>query len=197
VIVVAARGASHGPLGGLAAALVERSDVPVLVADAKLPPAPSTEPVFLCFDGSRVARQAVATGAKLLAGRAAIVAAFLPAVDDGAVLSANLPWPATGETQDRLARMDREEAAAPAARAAEGARLATAAGLAAHPVGIAWPDGAAGDDEEPWEPLLRAAAREDAACIVVGHRRQAKPPVSTAHAVLRHADRAVLVVPGR
>ena len=199
VIVVVARRRFPGPPvppGGLAAALVERSDIPVLVADAAAPAALASEPIFVCFDGSPVARQAVATGAKLLAGRAAIVAAYVPAVDDGAVLRANLPWLAAGETQDRLARMDRAEAAAPAERAAEGARLATAAGLVARPVGIAAADVATEDEEEPWRPLLRAAARADAACVVVGHRRESKPPVSMAQALLHHADRAVLVAPG-
>lgn len=198
VIVVGPGGRSPAPPGpprGLAAALVERSDVPVLVAAAGVPLAPAVEPVFLCYDGSRVAREAVATAANLLVGRTAIVATFLPAVDDGAVLRMSLPWPASGETQDRLARMGRAEAAAPAERAAEGARLAGAVGFVARPVGIAAADAPSDDEDEPWRSLLRAAAREQAACVVVGHRHPVEDPASMAQAILRHADRPVLVAP--
>jgi nucleotide-binding universal stress UspA family protein len=197
VIVAGPRGRSAGPppFGGLAAALVERSDIPVLVAHAGAAPARAIEPIFLCYDGSDVAGQAVATAAELLAGRTAIIASFLPAVDDGAVLRANLPWPAAAGTADRLARLDREEAGGPAEQAAEGARLAEAVGFVARAVGI--PAGDVGTDEEgeSWRPLLRAAAREEAACVVVGHRRPDMGPASTAQALLRHADRAVLVAP--
>jgi hypothetical protein len=44
-----------------------------------------------CNDGSATARETIATAAALLAGRAAIVATFMPAVDDGAVLRSTLP----------------------------------------------------------------------------------------------------------
>ena len=44
--------------------------------------------------------------------------------------------------------------------------------------------------------LLRAAADEEAACIVVGHRPSVKALGSTAHGLVDHADRSVLVAPG-
>jgi nucleotide-binding universal stress UspA family protein len=194
VIVAPARRAPRPPAppGGLAAALVAHSDIPVLVMGGAVRAA---EPILVCYDGSRVARLAVGTAARLLAGRAATVAAFLPAVDDGAVLSTSLPWPATGDTQDRLARMALAEAAAPAERAAQGAAFAAVAGFVARPLGIPGADASADEEEEPWRRLLRAAVHEDAACIVVGHRRADTGPASTAQAVVRHADRAVLVAP--
>jgi hypothetical protein len=45
--------------------------------------------------------------------------------------------------------------------------------------------------------LLRAAASEEAACIVVGHRPSVKALGSTALGLVDHADRSVLVAPGR
>lgn len=179
-VIVAARGRRPGPPGGLAAALIERSDVPVLVADAG---GSAVEPIFVCYDGSR---STVVTAGDLLSGRTAIVAAFMAAVDDGALLRSALPWPAGDQAQDLLARIDREEAVAPAERAAEGARLLTAAGFAARPLGIAGAD-VPDDEEEPSRLLLRAAAREAAACVVIGRSG------SMAHEVVRHADRPVLV----
>jgi nucleotide-binding universal stress UspA family protein len=199
VIVVGSDGRSPSPSalpGGISGALVRRSRVPVLVVPPGAPPSPANEPILLGYDGSPAARQALATGAELLAGRAAIVAAFMPAVDDGAVLRSALPWPVDRATQDELARLDREEAEAPAERAAEGARAAAAVGFVPRAVGIPGADASSEEEEEPFKRLLRAAAAERAACIVVGHRPSATPLESTAHALVHHADRPVLVVPG-
>jgi hypothetical protein len=185
-----------GPHGRVAGALVDRAARPVLVSSPAAAPSPANEPILLCYDGSREARQSFAAAGKLLAGRAAIVAAFIPAVDDVAVLSATLPWPAGAEVQDSLARLDRQEAEAPGERAAEGARAAAAAGFISRPLAVGGVDASIGEEEEPSRRLGRAAADEGAACIVVGHRPSAKGPVSTARAILRDADRPVLVVPG-
>jgi nucleotide-binding universal stress UspA family protein len=198
VIAVGPRGRAPRPpalLGSVAGAVVDRSDIPVLVARAAARAA--DEPVFACYDGSPVARDAIASAAELLAGRAAIVATFMPAVDDGAVLRSALPWPAAGTVQDRLAGLDREETEAPFERAAEGARAAADAGWVARPLGIRGVSATSEEEEEPWMRLLRAAKSEDAACIVVGHRPAAKHLGSTAHGLVHHADRSVLVVPGR
>ena len=198
VIAVGPRGRSPAPpapLGSVAGAVVDRSDIPVLVARAAARAA--DEPVFACYDGSPVARDAIASAAELLSGSATIVASFIPAVDDGAVLRSTLPWPAAGAVQDRLAELDREEAEAPFERAAEGARAAMDAGLVARPLGIRGANATSGEEEEPWMRLLRAAESENAACIVVGHRPSAKQLGSTAHGLVHHADRPVLVVPGR
>ncbi len=200
VIVVGQHGRSPappGPLGSVSGALVDRSDISILVARPGASSTDATEPIFACYDGSRIAREAIAAAAELLAGRAAIVAAFLPAVDDGAVLRSTLPWPVADEMQERLARLDREEAEAPFERAAEGARAAAEAGFAPRPLGIRGVNASSDEEEEPWIRLVRAAASEEAACIVVGHRASVKPLGSTAHGLVLHADRSVLVTPGR
>ena len=200
VIAVGPRGRSPAPpalLGSVSSALVDHSDIPVLVARAGMAPAAADEPVFACYDGSRIAREAIATAAELLAGRAAIVAAFMPAVDDGAVLRSTLPWPVAGKVQDRLAQLDREEAEAPFERAAEGARAAADAGFVSRPLGIRGVNASSAEEEDPWTRLLRAAASEGAACIVVGHRPSVRRLGSTAHGLVHHADRSVLVAQGR
>jgi nucleotide-binding universal stress UspA family protein len=185
-----------GAHGRVSSALVDHADRPVLVGSPAASPSPANEPILLCYDGSRVARQSFAAAGDLLAGRAAIVAAFMPAVDDLAVLRSSLPWPASAEIQDGLARLDRQEAEAPGERAAEGARAAAAAGFVARPLAVGGMDASSEEEEEPSRRLGRAAADEKVACIVVGHRPSAKGLVSTAHGILRDADRPVLVVPG-
>ena len=198
LIVVAPGGRPRGQpalLGSACSALVDDSDIPVLVAHPPSSPAGADGPVFACYDGSVVARDAIATAAELLVGREAIVATFMPAVDDAALLRSTLPWPVAGTVQDRLAQLDREEAEAPFERAAEGARAAAGAGYAARPVAIRGANASSEEEAEPWRRLLRAAASENAACIVVGHRPSARQPGSTAHDLVRHADRSVLVAP--
>lgn len=198
VIVVGARGRTPARpplLGSVSSALLHDSDVPLLVVGPRAPQSPGNEPIFVCYDGSPIARAALATAAELLTGRAATVACFMPLVDDVVVLRATLPWPAGGDMQDRLARLDRQEAEAPARRAAEGAGVAAAAGFAARPVGISAADASNEEQEQPWQRLLRAAAVEAAACNVVAHRAFVHDPASAAHALVHHADRPVLVIP--
>jgi nucleotide-binding universal stress UspA family protein len=199
VIVAGPHGRSPAPpapLGSVSSALVARSGVPLLVA--RPGPSPTAAgPVFVCYDGSPVARDAIVTAAGLLAGREAIVATFMPAVDDGAVLRSTLPWPVAAEVQDRLAQLDRQEAEAPFDRAAEGALAAADAGFVSRPVGIRGANASSEEEEDPWMRLLRAAASEEAACVIVGHRPSVKALGSTAHGLVDHADRSVLVAPGR
>jgi nucleotide-binding universal stress UspA family protein len=194
VIVVGPGGRTALP-GGIAGALVRRSDVPVLVVRPGAPPSSAREPILVGYDGSPAARQALAAAADVLTGRDATVVAFMSAVDDGAVLHSALPWPVADSIQDRLARLDREEAEAPAERAIEGARAAAAVGLVARAVGIPGADASSEEEEEPHKRLLRAAAADEVACIVVGHRPSATPLDSTAHRLVHEADRPVLVVP--
>jgi nucleotide-binding universal stress UspA family protein len=181
--------------GARSRSLVHRTDRPVLVCPPAAPPSSATEPIFMCYDGSPGARQALAAAADLLAGRAAIVAAFVPAVDDPTLLRSSLPWPVAAEVQDELARLDREEAEVPAERSLEGARAAEAAGFVARAVGVPGADASSEEEDEPWRRLLRAAADEDAACIVLGHRPSVKGLASAADGFLHEADRPFLVVP--
>jgi nucleotide-binding universal stress UspA family protein len=195
-VIVAGPDGRSALRGGISGALVRRSDIPVLVVRPGVPPSPAREPILVAYDASPAARQALATAADLLTGRTAIVVAFMSAVDDGAVLHSALPWPVADSIQDGLARLDREEAEAPAERAVEGAGAAAAVGFVPRPVGIPGADASSEEEEEPFRRLLRAAAAEEAACIVVGHRPSATPLDSTAHRLVREADRPVLVVPG-
>jgi nucleotide-binding universal stress UspA family protein len=125
-----------------------------------------------------------------------MVAAFVPTVDDSTLLRSNLPWPVDGEMEDRLARIDREEGEVPVRRAADGARIAAAAGFDPRPVAIPGADASSEEEQDPWRRLLRAAVYEDAACLVVGHRPSVAPLESTAYGLVHHSDRPVLVVPG-
>lgn len=123
VIVIASHGHSTKQpalLGDVSSILVRRSHIPLLVVPPGDFASPATEPVFACYDGSGIARQALVTAAGVLAGRTAIVAAFVPSVDDSPLLSSNLPWPVDAEMEDRLARIDREEGEVPVRRAADG-----------------------------------------------------------------------------
>ncbi len=199
VIVIASHGHSTKQpalLGDVSSILVRRSHIPLLVVPPGDFASPASEPIFACYDGSGIARQALVTAAGVLAGRTAIVAAFVPSVDDSALLSSNLPWPVDGEMEDRLARIDREEGEVPVRRAADGARIAAAAGFAPRPVAIPGMDASSEEEENPWRRLLRAAVNEEAACLVVGHRPSVTPLESTAFALVHHSDRPVLVVPG-
>lgn len=199
VIVIASHGHSRkrpALLGDVSSILVRRSPIPLLVVPPGNFPSPASEPVFACYDGSGIARQALVRAAGVLAGRTAIVAAFVPSVDDSALLSSNLPWPVNAEMEDRLGRIDREEGEVPIRLAADGARVAAAAGFAPRPVAIPGMDASSEEEEDPWRRLLRAAINEESACLVVGHRLSVTPLESTAFALVHHSDRPVLVVPG-
>ena len=91
-----------------------------------------------------------------------------------------------------LSELERELVAEAEAAAADGVRLAEAAGLSAEPA-------VALGERQPWEPILAAAAERNADVVVCGTR--GRGPVarsvlgSTSSSLLHHADRAVLVVP--
>jgi nucleotide-binding universal stress UspA family protein len=192
VIVV---GSPRRALGSLSA-IVHQAQRPLLVGPPAGASSPPNAPIFMCYDGSREARHALSVAGDLLVGRSASVAAFMPAVDDLAVLRSSLPRSVGPEAQDRLARVDRQEAEAAAERAGEGTRIAATAGFAAQSVPIPAMSASSEEEEEPRRRLLRAAADEEAACIVAGHRPASNGFGSTAYGLVHHADRPVLVVPG-
>ena len=161
-------------LGSVSSRVTQNARHPVLVAR----PGPHSEPVWgpvlVCYDGSDVAGYAIATAAELLARRDAILAYFLPAVDDGIVLQSTLPWPVSSAVQDRLAALDREEAGRPVRVAAHGVKIARRAGLEARSLAVG-DEGLAVDHEAvAWVRLTEAAAAESASCNRVGHRRSAR-----------------------
>jgi hypothetical protein len=195
-VIVAGSSSGAPSRSRLLGALFRRADRPLLVGPRSASPSSPTEPLFIGYDGSPGAREAIAAAAELLTGRAAIVAAFMPAVDEVALLRASLPWPAAAGTRDEQARLDRREAEAPAERAVEGAQVAAASGLAARPLGIAGIDASSEEEEEPWRRLLRAAVDAEAVCIVVGHRQSARGVAGTAYNLAADARLPLLVVPG-
>jgi nucleotide-binding universal stress UspA family protein len=185
-------------LGSVSSRVTQDARHPVLVVRPGPHSEPVWGPVFVCYDGSDAAGYAIATAGKQLARRDAILAYFLPAVDDGVVLQSTLPWPVSSAVQDRLAALDREEAGRPVRVAAHGVEIARRAGLEARSLAVG-EEGLAVDHEAvAWVRLTEAAAAESASCIVVGHRRSARGISrldSTAYGLVNHADRPVLVVP--
>jgi nucleotide-binding universal stress UspA family protein len=154
--------------------------------------------MFVCYDGSDAAGRAIATVGALLAGREAIVAYFLPAIDDGVVLRSTLPWPVSGATQEALAAVDRGEALLPADVGARGVAIAESVGLEARSLALGDEGLSIEEEANAWFALSEAAAAERASCVVVGHRRsedRLSHLGSTAYGLVHHANRPVLVVP--
>jgi nucleotide-binding universal stress UspA family protein len=200
-IVVGSRGLSASGstiLGSVSSRVAHHARHPLLVVRPGTDGDQFQGPGFVCYDGSDAARHAIATAGELLARRDAIVAYFLPAIDDGILLQSTLPWPASRATREALGALDRQEALHPVDVVAHGVALAERAGLQARSVSVG-NEGLSGDDEEvAWVRLSEAAAAEYASCIVVGHRRSSGGLLhldSTARGLVNHANRPVLVVP--
>jgi hypothetical protein len=91
-----------------------------------------------------------------------------------------------------LTELERELVAQAEAAAAEGVRLAEAAGLGAEPA-------VATSERQPSEPIVAAAAERSADVVVCGtrgHGAVARSVLgSTSSSLLHHAETAVLVVP--
>lgn len=149
--------------------------------------------LLIAFDGSAAAGAAVrAAGALFPGARATVLTIHEPAISPvmtfragGALMSPEL-------VERSLTELERELVADAETAAADGVRLAEAAGLSAEPA-------VAPDERQPWEPILAAAAEREADVVVCGTR--GRGPVarsvlgSTSSSLLHHADRAVLVVP--
>jgi nucleotide-binding universal stress UspA family protein len=149
--------------------------------------------LLIAFDGSAAAEAAVrAAGALFPGARATVLTIHEPAISamttfriGGALLSPEL-------VERTLTELERELVAEAETSAAQGVQLAAAAGLDAEPA-------VASGAQQPWEPILAAAAERDVDVVVCGTRGRGAVGRSvlgsTSSSLLHHADRAVLVVP--
>ena len=133
-----------------------------------------------------------AAGALFPGARATVLTIQEPAISPvttfrvgGALMSPEL-------VERSLTELERELVADAEAAAADGVRLAEAAGLSAEPA-------VAPGERQPWGPILAAAAERGADVVVCGTRGHGAVSRSvlgsTSSSLLHHAERAVLVVP--
>jgi nucleotide-binding universal stress UspA family protein len=145
----------------------------------------ANRPLIVCYDGSDAAVDALEYAATLLPGARAIVVTLWKPIIAEALAPAGRP-PAADPA-------DAEEAPRRAAAqiAAEGARRASSAGLAAEPL----PVEATGS---LWEAVERLADKHDSLLVMCGTARsgmRSALPGSLGHALVSHLSRPVLVVP--
>lgn len=146
--------------------------------------------ILICYDGSKDARSAIETGARLLGGQeATVLTVWEPFYQIAArTIVGYGVVPSVPDSED----IDKASAEAAQARAEEGARLARECGLSAHAVTCTQKSTTA-------EAILREAATIDASAILMGSRGltglKSALLGSVSHAVVAHADRAVVVVP--
>jgi nucleotide-binding universal stress UspA family protein len=142
-------------------------------------------PLILCYDGSEDAKHAIQLASELLAAeRALVLTIWQPAATLGAGL---------GDTAAMInfAELDRAAAEEGDRIAAEGTRIAQAAGLDAQPLAVK-------ADGPVWHTIVETADRCDAAAIAMGSR--GLTPLrsillgSVSTGVVHHADRPTLVI---
>jgi nucleotide-binding universal stress UspA family protein len=149
--------------------------------------------LLIAFDGSAAAEAAVrAAGALFPGSRATVLTIHEPAISPATTFHAGGGLMAPELVERSLSELERELVAEAEAAAADGVRLAEAAGLSAEPA-------IAPGERRPWEPVLAAAAERGADVVVCGtrgHGAVARSVLgSTSSSLLHHADSAVLVVP--
>lgn len=144
-----------------------------------------SHPILLCYDRSPGSRRAVETVGALFPGtRTVVLYAWTPLAVMLGGYGAVMSLPASDEREIETAGQE---------IAAEGARLAAAAGL------DATPDTASNALDGTWHTILAAADQHDARLIALGARGlstfESMLLGSVSHAVVQHARRPVLVVP--
>jgi nucleotide-binding universal stress UspA family protein len=145
-----------------------------------------SDPLILCYDGSASARHAIERAAQLCAGGPALVlTVWQPTVELG-----SFSWAGATTGTASFAELDRGVAEDSGKIAAEGNRIARAAGLEAEPL-------AAKATGPVWKTIVETADRHHAAMIVIGSRgltglRSMLGSVSSA--VVHHARQPTLVI---
>ncbi len=155
---------------------------------------PEQPPILIAYDGSPAAHAAVRAAGGLFAGaRAIVLTVWEPALAEMMIVpdatgmgSTILPFdPSVARDVERASEQHAQGAAA------EGARLASEAGLHAQPLAVE-------DVTDPPEAIVAAATAHGARAIVVGSRGlgglKSKLLGSTSNGVLRHASQPVVVV---
>jgi nucleotide-binding universal stress UspA family protein len=150
-------------------------------------------PILIAFDGSPAARRAVSDAARVLGPRPALVvtvweaglAYAIPEMRPEGLLPTPMVDPSVALSVDEGIQSRAEQVAG------EGAALARSLGLDAQPLAVA-------EGLRVAETILRVAAENDAAAIVVGSRGlsgvRARIEGSTTKGLLKHASCPVIVV---
>lgn len=119
------------------------------------------QPIAIAYDGSENARAAITGAARLFDGRAAVVVSVWESVES--LTAASVIGVPAGVAAEAARRLDEETAERADQLAAEGAKLASDAGLAATPRAVPSEDNVS-------STLCRTAEELGAGAIVVGSR---------------------------
>jgi nucleotide-binding universal stress UspA family protein len=144
-------------------------------------------PSLICYDGSEVAKQAIALAADLLTVREAIVLTVWQPTD----VAAGIGWTGGSAATLNFAELDRAASDRAALLANDGVSMATEMGLDARARAVR----ASGP---VWSTICEVADRERAAVIVMGSRGLSGVKSllmgSVSSAVLHHAGQPTLVI---
>jgi nucleotide-binding universal stress UspA family protein len=168
-------------------AVAHGADRPVLVTHG----AATSGLALLAYDGSDASREAITASAALLEGGPALVVHVWLAPSHVLLWNSLIKGP--GPLAEPAEMLDEASAEAAHRLAAEGADRARAAGFDAKPVAVPVVRGT-------WRTILRVARERHARVIVAGSHGWSPLDVAlgtVADRITTHADRPVLMVPGR
>lgn len=148
--------------------------------------------ILVCYDGSVDAQAAIDSAAQLIPGAETTVLTVWEPLMDALARSSSLGVAGAYVNYAAAEQIDAGKREAAVTNATEGAQRATASGLVAQPRSKS-------RDGDIANTILAAAAEVDADVIVMGTRGLSGFKSfllgSVSHAVVQHADRAVLVAP--